>query len=257
MYEPVANKDPKTGEVTYTNKSGTIAYRANKRQQESTNMAETDDARTLVSTYNHKMEHLYADFANDMKALGNKARLEMTESGKVAYDPAAKKKYEQEVNDLMDKLTTARLNTTRERAAQRSANAEIAAKKKEYESTHNGESMKGADAKKLAQQTLTKYRNEYGSIARRDRNIEITDREWEAIQAGAISETKLKQILNNTDIDKLRERATPRATNTISEAKTARIQAMAASNYTLSEIAQKLGVSTSAVSAVLNGKGVK
>lgn len=257
MYEPIEIKDPKTGVVTYTNKAGTISYRAKKRLQESTNMAETDDAWTLVSTYNHKMEGLYADFANDMKALGNKARLEITESGKVAYDPAAKKKYESEVKSLMDKLTDARLNTTRERAAQRSANAEINAKKKVYENEHNGESMKGADAKKLAQQTLTKYRTEYGSISRRDRNIEITDREWEAIQAGAISETKLKQILNNTDIDKLRERATPRATNTISDAKVSRINAMAASNYTLAEIAQKLGVSTSAVSAILNGKGVK
>lgn len=257
MYEPVEKKDPKTGEVTFTNKSGSISYRVSKNQQQEYKMATRDDAHELVSSYKHDMELLYADFANDMKSLGNKARLEMTDSGKVAYIPAAKKEYEAEVKSLMNKLTDARLNTTRERAAQRSANAEVAAKKKEYASTHNGESMKGADAKKLAQQTLTKYRSEYGSISRRERNIDITDREWEAIQAGAISETKLKQILNNTDIDKLRERATPRATNTVSEAKATRIKAMAASNYTLAEIAQKLGVSTSTVSAIINGKGVK
>ena len=90
--------------------------------------------------------------------------------------------------------------------------------------------MKPGDLKKAKQQAVTKYRSEVGSVSRRDRNIPITDKEWEAIQAGAISETKLKQILNNTDIDKLRERATPRLTTTVSRAQVNRIKALSASN---------------------------
>ena len=113
--------------------------------------------------------------------------------------------------------------------------------------------MKPGDIKKASQQALTKYRQEVGSISRSNRAIKITDREWEAIQAGAISENNLKKILDNTDIDSLRERATPRTTNTLSQAKINRIKSMSSSNYTLEEIAAKLGVSTSAVHKYLKG----
>ena len=82
----------------------------------------------------------------------------------------------------------------------------------------------------------------------------ISDREWEAIQAGAISENKLTQILNNTNIDVVRQKATPRATTSLSTAKQGRISALSASGYSTSEIAEALGVSTSTVSKYLNGK---
>lgn len=251
QYTPVKRVDPKTGKVSYTDKSGTIEYALKKRTQESTRMGETDDAYTLVSEARHPMELVYADYANSMKALANQARKEMISTGKIEYSSAAKKTYQKEVDSLMNKLDSALLNTTRERAAQRMANAEVAAKKAAAE--ESGQKMKNADIKKAGQQAITKYRQEVGSVSRRDRNIEITDREWDAIQAGAISETKLKQILNNTDIDKLRERATPRATTTLSNAKVATIKAMQASNYSIEEIARKLGVSSATVSKYLKG----
>ena len=109
------------------------------------------------------------------------------------------------------------------------------------------------EIKKASQQALSKYRDELGSVARRDRSIKITDREWQAIQAGAISETKLKKILNNTDVDTLRERATPRSTTSPSTAQVARMKALNASNYTLEEIAKKMGYSTTTVSKILKG----
>ena len=90
-------------------------------------------------------------------------------------------------------------------------------------------------------------------MSRKDRNIDITDKEWEAIQAGAISEKTLKDILNNTDVDKLKERAMPRATTTLSQAQVNRIKSLAASNYTLEEIARKMGKSTSTISKYLKG----
>ena len=248
-YNPIEVKDPITGKVSYTNKDGSISYRVKTRTQESTKMGEVDDAYALVSAARHPMEVLYADYANDMKSLANKARIEMKTSGKIAYSAKAKATYSQEVKDLEEKLNTALLNTTKERQALRLANAEINQAKK------LNPDMKAEDIKKKSQRAVTKYRAEVGSVARRNRNIEITDKEWEAIQAGAISENKLKQILNNTDIDKLRERATPRVTSTLSSTKINQAKAMASSNYTLSQIAQKLGVSTTTVSKYL--KGVK
>ena len=244
-YNPVKHVDPDTGEVTYTDKSGTIQYRVKTRTQKSTNMAETDDPYTLVSEARHPMELIYADHASYMKNLANQARKEAYTTGKIAYSATAKEAYREEVNSLMSKLNTALLNTTRERAAQRKANAEVKAKQ-EADPT-----LKKGDLKKARQQAISKYRQEVGSISRKDRNIEITDREWEAIQAGAISESQLKHILDNTDIDKLRERATPRATNTLSEAKQNKIRRMNNSNYSLAEIAASCGCSVSTVSKYL------
>lgn len=228
----------RTGEVTTVTKQ---------RTQKSTKMGETDDAYSLVSTSRHPKEIVYADYANDMKALANKARLEMVGTGKIAYSATAKAAYKDEVKSLDSKLNTALLNKTRERAAQRMTNAEVNAKKQA-----NSE-MKPDEIKKASQQALTKYRNEVGSVSRDKRSIKISDREWEAIQAGAISENKLKQILDNTDVDNLRQRATPRATTSLSTAKIAKAKAMRSSNYTLVEIAKALGVSTSTVSNALKG----
>lgn len=246
-YTPVKRTDPKTGEVYFTDKSGKIRYKSDKRTQESTRMAETDDANTLVSEFKHPKELAYADYANSMKALGNQARMEMVSTGNLKYNRQAHETYKPEVDSLMNKLNTALLNTTRERAAQRSANAEVNAKKLA------NPDMKSDEVKKAGQQSLTAYRNKYGSVARRDRNIEITDREWEAIQAGAISDSQLKKILNNTDIDKLRERATPRTMNNVTPAKASRIKAMSASNYSLEEIAKATGYSTTTVAKYLKG----
>ena len=247
-YAPIKRVDPKTGEVYYTNKAGDITYRTKTRTQPSTRMAETDDAYTLVSEARHPVEIMYADYANSMKALANKARVEMVSTGKIAYSKTAKNTYEKEVKSLNDKLNEALLNTTKERAALRKANAEILAK------TKADPNMKKSDVKKASQQALTKYRQEVGSVSRRDRSIKITDREWEAIQAGAISENKLKQILDNSDVDNLRERATPRNNRTtLSATKINRMKQMANSNYTLEQIAKKFGVSTSTVSKYLKG----
>ena len=240
--------DDASYEVTKVNKrTGEVKTTTRYRMQKSTNMAETDDAHSLVSAARHPMEIVYADYANSMKTLANQARKEMVGTGKIAYSKSAKDTYQPEVKSLMDKLNTALLNSGRERAAQRLANAEVNAKKQA------DPTMKPGDIKKASQQALTKYRNEVGSISRKDRSIKISDREWEAIQAGAISEHKLKQILDNTDVDNLRQRATPRSTNTLSTAKINRIKAMNNSNYSLSEIAKALNLPTSTVSTYLKG----
>lgn len=234
----VKKVNKRTGEVTVTTKN---------RQQQSTRMAETDDAYSLISEAKHPMEIAYAEYANSMKDLANKARLEMVTTGKIAYSAAAKETYSQEVKSLDKKLNDALLNTPRERAAQREANAVVISKKMA------DPNMKKADIKKESQRALTAARSNVGSISRRDRNIDISDREWDAIQAGAISESKLVKILANTDVDKLRERATPRTRANLTPAKMSKIRSMSNSNYTLEQIAKSVGLSKSAVSAYLKG----
>ena len=242
-------KDADDAHYTYkkvNKKTGEVTTETGTRMQKTTKMANTDDAYTLVSAARNPKELAYADYANSMKALANQARLEMVHTGKIEYSSTAKNTYKKEVDSLMVKLNQAQLNTTRERAAQRMANAEIQAKQKA------NPNMDKSEIKKASQQALSKYRDALGSISRRDRNIDITDKEWEAIQAGAISENKLKQILDNTDVAKLRERATPRSTKSLSTSQINRIRAMS-STYTLEQIASKFNVSPSTISKYLKG----
>ena len=252
-YYPAKKVINDDGTVAYTNKTGDIVYKSRPKTQNSTAMMETDDAYTLVSTLHNTKELAYADYANDMKALANKARKEMMSTGKIARSSKAADLYEEEVKSLENKLNTALLNAPRERAAMLKANAEINAKKKAYEDEH-GEKMPTSDVKKISQQAMTKYRSSVGSVSRRNRSIKISDKEWEAIQAGAISESKLIKILNNTDADSLRSRAMPKSSITLSQAKINKIESMSASNYSLEEIADACGCSPVTVSKYLKGE---
>ena len=239
---PTIDKD--TGELhwkqvedpVYTDKK---TGKTKTKTQPSTKMAETKDARTLISDADTPIERKYAEYANQMKALANRARLEIVRTKDIPYSPSAKETYKVEVESLNSKLNVSLKNAPRERQAQLRANATVAAKKQA------NPDMTKAEIKKAGQQALVKARIEVG--AKRE-TIKITDREWEAIQAGAISNNKLQQIVAHTDTDELRQRATPRATTTLSQAKISKIQNMRASGYTNAEIAEAIGVSTSTVS---------
>lgn len=238
---PVINEDGslsyKEVNESYTDKDGKIKVST----QKSTKMAEVKDARELSS--GTPQEEAYAKYANSMKSLANQARREMINTGKIAYSASAKAAYQPEVDSLMGKLNVALMNAPRERQAQTIANAEVKSKKRD------NPDMTKAEIKKVSQQALSKARN---SVGAKRTSIDITDKEWEAIQAGAISESKLIQILNNTNIDVVRQKATPRATTSLSTAKQNRISALSASGYSTSEIAEALGVSASTVSKYLN-----
>lgn len=242
--DDVAYEVPKVNRRT-----GEVTVETRYRTQRSTRMAETSDARELISDANTKMERIYADYANNMKDLANKARLQAVATGKIAYSKTARQTYAPEVESLNEKLRIALMNAPRERQAQLRANAEVNAKIQRAK--NEGKELKKNEVKKANQQALTKYRTDVNSVSRKDRSIKITDREWDAIQAGAVSENTLKKILNNADIDELRQRATPRTTTELSKAKINRIKAYAGSNYTIGEIAKKLGISVSTVSKYL------
>lgn len=206
------------------------------RTQKSTQMAETDDAFTLSS--GTVQETLYANYANTLKRMANEARKAAITTGNLKYDPAAKEKYREEYNNLMAQLNKAKLNAPRERQAQRAAAAEINAMKK------TNPDMSKKELGKRSAQALQKYRLLYGA---KRFPIEITQRMWDAIQAGAITENKLSQILRFADGTKIREYAMPRATTQLSGAKQAKIRSMLASGYSYREIADAMGLSKSTV----------
>ena len=212
-------------------------------------MAEVDDARRLMSELRHPMEELYADHANSMKAMANRARKEIAATGDIPYSSSAKAVYQQEYNSLMTKLNDAEKNAPLERAAHRIANAQF-----KTQMERNPDLTK-KEQKKRKDQALRAARIDVGSVSRTDRNINITDRAWEAIQAGAISPTTLRRILNNTDTTKLRERATPKTTTKLSTAQINKIRHMSNnSKYTIEQIASSLGVSTSTVAKYMKGE---
>lgn len=225
----------------YVNKKGKTV----ERTQESTRMAETDDAYTLISKADTPQERAYAEFANQKKAFAQQARMEMLRTKSIEYDASAKKTYQAEVDSLEAKLRLAELNAPRERRALAIANANIKAKMQAYPD------MDKKQLKKLRQRETVAAREKVGAHRQ---EINITDREWQAIQSGAISETKLKKILERSNMDQLRQRATPRSTNQLSDAKKQKIQTMKQMGYTNSVIADTLGVSPSTVTRCLKGE---
>ena len=223
---------------TYTDKKGNKVYRT----QKSTKMAEADDAAKLSSGTANVKEQAYVDYANELKRLANEARKESVYTPKLEYNPEANKKYKAEVKHLEDQYSLALQNAPKEREAQRIARSIVDAKKEA------NPDMTKAEVKKEGQRALTKARLQVGA---QRTPITISDREWEAIQAGAISDSKLDKILKYADSEVVREKATPRQKTTIPPAKANKAQMMYNSGYTLAEIADALGVSTSTVSKFL------
>lgn len=238
--------DPDTGKVTYKESGRTYVDKKTGKVTKATTkvklLSEVDDLRTLST--GTQAENAYADYGNRMKALANRARKEYLATGRLQYDSNAAQTYNNEVASLNHKLNTAAKNAPRERLAQTIANSQVRAKQQD------NPDMDKKELKKASQIAITNARASVGASGKETR-ISITDREWEAIQAGAISDSKLTQILRYADMDAVRERAMPKSTGQLSQAKVNRMQAMVASGFTVSEIADALGVSRSTVSSYM------
>lgn len=246
--------DPDTGKKLYTETGATIkdyvrdesgqvvqvVDTGKKKTQKSTQGYEAEDARSLSS--GTRIEEVYANYANSMKALGNKARKATLSTEPIKYDPSAKKTYAKEVASLDAKLNTALKNAPLERKAQAVAEVKMKAIKSANPDMDND------DIKKERGRQLKIARNRVGAGKER---VNITDKEWEAIQAGAITNNKLSRILDNTDLDRVKQLATPRSTTGMSSTKLARARAMASNGYTQAEIAEQLGVSVSTINKEL------
>ena len=236
--------DEETGKKIKTS-AKPIGYeeRAIPRQTKTTKMADAADAMELVSEARDPRELAYANYANQLKALANSARKESISTKPIPYDKSAKVAYASEVDSLKRKLTVAQQNAPRERQAQIAAAVIYKGKKQD------NPNMSAEEEKKVKAQALAEQRVRYG--AKKER-INITDKEWEAIQAGAIHTQMLRDILANTDADALRERAMPNNyKNTVTPFKEQRIKDLAESGYTQDEIARIVGLSASTVSNYL------
>lgn len=210
-----------------------------------TKMDAVDDAMDLVRDKTNKKELAYANYANALKRMANEARAESRAIKPIPVSNAAKEAYAEEVASLNRKLRNAQMNAPKERRAQMIAN------EKANERIKSNPDMDFEHRQRVKGQELLKARAEVG--AKKD-VIEITDREWEAIQANAISSSKLSEILANANQDKLKKLATPKNQDIINESQIALAKSMAASGmYTQAEIAERLGVSPSTVSKAIRG----
>lgn len=241
-YEPVKVVNNKTGAVLFTNKDGSIKYKVETRKQRGVWLAEETDARKLISKDDTKMERLYADYSNALKNLANKARIARENTAGIRTNSEAKKKYAEQIDSLNEKIRKAELNRPRERQAQVMANAVVDSIIKD------NPDLEKSEIKKIKQQELTKARKAVGA----ERFvIQVDDKEWEAIQNGAVTENVLKNVLKYADMDIIREKATPMEAKVVNNFQKNRIKSMAAMGYTSAEIAKALGFSTSTVNKYL------
>lgn len=243
--------DPDTGKVIYRESGRTYVDRKTgevKKAMTKVNLLnQVDDVRTLSS--GTRQENAYADYANKMKALANQARKEYAATERLQKNPSATKAYEYEVKSLDAKLNVAEKNAPRERRARALADSVVKAKLQEYPDLKDRANKK--ELNKVKRLALDDARAQVGASGKQTR-ITITDKEWEAIQAGAISDTKLSKILRYSDPDRIKELSMPKQTTTLSPAKANKITQMKATGYTIAEIADSIGVSTSTVSKYLN-----
>lgn len=238
--------DPKTGKVTYKESGREYVDKKGNVVQAKSIVKLIDVVEDVNSISSGTLqEKAYADYANKMKALANTARKEYASTGNLVYSKKAFEKYKPEVDSLNAKLDRAKLNAPKERKALAMANSVIKAKKLE-----NPE-MSNKEIRKMSQQAIYNARADVGASGSRS-SVIFTDGEWRAIQAGAVTDSKLSNLLRYADMDDVRERATPKTMTTMSPIAISRIKAMKASGHTNAEIAEALGKSTSTISKYLN-----
>lgn len=236
--------DPKTGQLVYV-ETGKEFRPGVPKTIKSTKLAEVHDAHELSS--GTPIEAIYADHSNRLKGLANQARKELIKTSGIEYSPSAAKVYAEEVKMLDAKLNLALRNAPLERHAQVIGNAVFRQKKEA------NPDMDAAEIKKLKGKAQADARQRVGA---RKQLVKIEPREWEAIQAGAISNSKLERILENTDVDKIKELATPKDKPSMSTTDLNRAMSMLrGSRYTLAEVADQLGISVSTLKAGLAGDG--
>lgn len=223
-----------TGELEFV-----LTNRVNRKTGEpittrTTKLTEAKDAHTLSS--GTPMERYYANHSNKLKALANQARLEAIKTPTSKRSPSARDTYKDEVASLHSKLAIAQSNAPLERQANLLANSTIRTKR------NDNPKMDTETLKKIKTQALNDARNRTGADKK---DIEITQKEWDAIQAGAISDSKLTEILTHAKTDVVRKLATPKDELLMTPSVTNRAKAMLASGFSRDEVAQALGVSKS------------
>lgn len=246
----VVKVDPNTGEKiffetgrTYVNKKGETVTNKTK----STQMREAKDAFDLVSSANNgtgtAMERVYAKYANDMKSMANQARKEAVHIKESPKSPEAAKKYEKEVKSLNAQLTEAKAWSPKER------NAQLFADHVYKMTVRDNPTMTDDQKKKVRTQALVTGRARLGGTKPK---VTFSAKEWEAVQAGAISKTTLTELLRYADSDKVRELALPKSKTSMTSSKMAVAKSRLNAGYSYSEVAKMLGVSVSTLQRAMN-----
>lgn len=241
-FDPTTGKkiiEDRPDDVYISKKTGKLTRRTVERPR----LAIRDDAYTLSS--GTEIERVYADHSNSLKRLAEQIRIEAGATKNNPISPSAKKTYAPEVQSLDAKLKEVVMNKPKERAAQAIAGKIVADK------------IKADPAIKDDKDKLKKIRNQEQARARartgaKRSEIYITDREWEAIQAGAISSTALSKILTRADKTRVRQLATPKEGKILTEATASRIKAMINNGCTLEQAATQMGVSIATVNRALD-----
>ena len=242
--------DKDTGELIYK-ESGRIftdpkTGKERKAEDTVSLISETKDARTLSS--GTIQENLYADFSNKLKAMANQARKEAANMKGIQRNPEAAKTYAAEVASLKEKYNNMVANKPKERKAMLIANTNIKAKIQEQ---GLNPAIDKKEIKKISSVEMQRARDSVGASGRKSK-VTFTDKEWEAVQAGAISDSMLTKFLNSSDSDEIVKRAMPKAATVMTTAKMSKAKAMLRSGYTYKEIAQACGVPESTVYSALN-----
>jgi hypothetical protein len=239
--------DTLTGELRYVpsgkkrkDKAGNLVDKEIKSKK----LAEEPDAHNLVSDAKTRVEKIYADHSNRLKSLANQARLSQINQPKMQINPSSKKVFASEVASLDAKLALAKRNAPRERQAQIIASKVIAAER----AANPG--LDQNSMKKIKFRAQEEARNKMGVETN---PIKITKEEWSAIQAGAISESKLKAILDKADLDIVQKHATPRPERIMSVGDANRAMTMLNRGISRRQVAQALGVSLTTLDAYTTG----
>ena len=245
-----ARINKETGEYEYKESGRTYINSKGQRVKAMQNVpliSTVDDMRKLSS--GTPQENAYADYGNTMKALARKARKEAANTPPLKYSATANKAYKTEVDDLLRSLSIAERNAPKERRAQAIANSVV--KAKIQDNPELGDKANTKELEKVRSAAIDDARASVGASGRNTR-IHITDKQWQAIQSGAISDTRLRRILRYTDEDELKALAMPKTNKGLSTAQQNKMKRMKTSGYTIAEIADALGVSTGTISKYIN-----
>ena len=213
--------------------------------QRSTKMREAEDARSLLSDPDnpYPKEVPYARYANQMKDMANEARKIYKSLNTAKKDPEAAKIYAEESKSLTDKVRGLTYNAPRERQAQLRAANNFYKKKRERDDLDKDQ------IKKLKSQCLAEARVACNA---KGVKVEITPKEWEAIENRAVSGTIVERLIEKADNASIMKYALPKGDSSkLSSAKQARIRAMYRTGQTTKDIADELGISPATVQKYL------
>ena len=241
--------DPETGEKLFYNKTkdgktyrvemGAPAGKYEKKTK-STKMYEAKDARSLSS--GTRMENIYADYANSLKGLGDRARLDSIRVKDIPYSKSAAHVYSEQVDSLMRKLELAEMNAPLERQANLIAKKMVDTKK-EYNPNMDKDDIKKANNNAIKEARLMLGAKHY--------NFEITQDEWDAMNSGALNKTTQREIFKRVSDEKLKESAMPRVRKTMTERQVQLAKQLSNAGYSIAEIAEKIGFSTTTIADVI------